>query len=109
LAGFGTDLCSERPGWQPSVLALKISRSGISAGFSALLSFVAATILELFIGSTATVGDGAMAGFFAALGWVATLLGILYLFEMRSLSAYLINAGYCVVSLTIMGLVLGAW
>lgn len=78
-------------------------------GLSACLSLIAATNLELFIGSTATAAFGATAGFFAGLGWVATLLGILYLFEMRSMRAYLINAGYCVVSLTVMGLVLGAW
>jgi len=50
-----------------------------------------------------------MAGFFAGFGWVSTMLGILYLFEMKSLKAYLINAGYCIISLTIMGAVLGAW
>lgn len=78
-------------------------------GLSLLLAFVAALILEMFIGTEADVMFGACAGFFAGFGWVATMLGILYLFEMKTLKAYLINAGYCVVSLTLMGIILGAW
>lgn len=78
-------------------------------GLSLVLAFVAALILEMFIGAEADIVFGTMAGFFAGAGWVATFLGILYLFEMQSLRAYGINAGYCVVALTVMGLVLGAW
>lgn len=78
-------------------------------GLSLLLSFIAALVLELFIGAKADLMFGAMAGFFAGFGWVSTMLGILYLFEMRSFKAYLINAGYCIVSLTLMGIILGAW
>lgn len=78
-------------------------------GLSLLLAFVAALILEMFIGASADVVFGTMAGFFAGFGWVATFLGILYLFEMQSLKAYLINAGFCIVSLTLMGTILGAW
>ncbi len=78
-------------------------------GLSLLLSFIAALVLELFIGAESDLMFGAMAGFFAGFGWVSTMLGILYLFEMRSIRAYLINAGYCIVSLTLMGVILGAW
>ena len=78
-------------------------------GISLLLSLIAAINLEMFIGVEADMVMGMMAGFFAGLGWVATFLGILYVFEMQSLKAYLINAGYCVISLTMMGLILGAW
>ena len=78
-------------------------------GLALLLAFVAALTLEMFIGVKATLMFGLMAGLLAGLGWVATLLGILYLFEMQSLKAYLVNAGYCVIALTIMGAVLGAW
>jgi hypothetical protein len=35
--------------------------------------------------------------------------GIQYLFEMRSLLLFLINAGYSIVTLTAMGAILGAW
>lgn len=78
-------------------------------GLSLVLAFIAALILEFFIGAEADLAFGTMAGFFAGFGWVSTMLGILYLFEMKSLKAYLINAGYCIFSLTIMGAVLGAW
>lgn len=78
-------------------------------GLSLLLAFIAALTLEMFIGVNANLMFGLMAGLLAGLGWVATLLGILYLFEMQSLKAYLVNAGYCVIALTVMGTVLGAW
>ncbi len=78
-------------------------------GLSLILSFIAALVLEMFIGVDANLAFGMSAGFFAGFGWVATLLGILYLFEMQSLKAYLINAGYCILALTVMGAVLGAW
>ncbi len=79
----------------------------LTFGLSFILAFIASINLEMFIGAEADVIFGGMAGFFAGFGWVATLLGILYVFEMQSLKAYLINAGYCVLSLTIMGIVLG--
>lgn len=78
-------------------------------GFSLLLAFIAALNLEMFIGAEADLAMGLGAGFLAGLGWVATFLGILYLFEMQSLRAYLVNAGYCIFSLTLMGAILGAW
>jgi len=77
-------------------------------GISLLLAFIAALNLELFIGIKADIMFGAMAGFFAGLGWVAALLGILYVFEMKSLKVYIINAGFCVFTLTLMGVILGA-
>lgn len=76
-------------------------------GVSFLLSLLAAIVLEMFLGPQATVISGLTAGFLVGVGWVSTFIGILYLFEMQSLRAYLINAGYCVVALSIMGLVLG--
>ncbi|WP_421763121.1 DUF1761 domain-containing protein [Ekhidna sp.] len=78
-------------------------------GYSLILAFIASLILEMFIGPEADVFFGAMAGFFAGIGWVATFLGIIYLFEMQSMKVYFINAGYCVLSLTVMGLILGSW
>lgn len=72
-----------------------------------LLALVAAINLEMFISPQASPSFGATAGFLAGLGWVATLMGIIYLFEGRSLKGYLINAGYCVIALTLMGAILG--
>ena len=77
-------------------------------GVSLLLSLIAAVNLEMFIGAEATLAFGVFAGFAAGFGWVAAFLGILYLFEKRSLKVFLINGGYCVVALTVMGAILGA-
>jgi len=74
-----------------------------------ILSLVAAFFLAMFIGIDAGAGFGALAGFMAGIGWVFTFMGISYLFESRSLAHLLINAGYSVVSLTIMGFIIGIW
>jgi hypothetical protein len=50
-----------------------------------------------------------MAGFLAGFGWAAMGIGIVSLFERRSLSYVLINGGYLTVALTVMGVILGAW
>lgn len=78
-------------------------------GLSLVLALFAAINLEMFIGAEASLSFGAIAGLLAGIGWVATFMGIIYLFEMRSLAAFLINAGYCVIALTTMGAILGAW
>lgn len=77
-------------------------------GGSIALSAVAAFVLEVFIGPEATVGLGVAAGLAAGVGWVATMLGILALFEARSLASWAIDAGYCVATLAVMGAILGA-
>jgi len=78
-------------------------------GVALLLSLVAAANLAAFLGPEVTLGFAAAAGFAAGFGWVGMFLGILYLFEHRSLAAWGINAGYCTVALTVMGTILGAW
>ncbi len=77
-------------------------------GIAFVLTLIAALNLELFIGPEATLLFGTGAGFAAGFGWVAMFLGILYLFEGRSMQAFAVNAGYCVVALTLMGAILGA-
>lgn len=78
-------------------------------GLSLILAVIAAFILDMFIGHKADLLTGFFAGFFAGLGWVATFTGIQYLFEMKSFKIFLVNAGYSLVSLSIMGAILGAW
>jgi hypothetical protein len=43
------------------------------------------------------------------LTFISTALGVIYLFEARSLRLWLINAGYQVVIFSVMGTILGAW
>ena len=76
-------------------------------GLSFVLMLFAAFNLAMFIGKEQGAIFGTMAGFLAGIGWVFTFMGVSYLFERKSLALFLINAGYSVVSLTIMGLVIG--
>lgn len=78
-------------------------------GGSFFLSLVISFILALFLGADRDAMSGAMAGFMAGIFWVAAAMGITYLFERRSLKLLLINAGYHVVTFTIMGLIHGMW
>jgi hypothetical protein len=78
-------------------------------GIAFLLGLIGAINLALFLGPEADVAFGAAAGFAAGAGWVATQVGAHYLFERKSFTLFLINAGYSTVALTIMGVILGAW
>jgi Protein of unknown function (DUF1761) len=78
-------------------------------GLAFLLGIVAAINLAMFMGPENDPAMGAMWGFLAGFGWVATFVGTHYLFERRSLKLFLINAGYSIVALTVMGVILAAW
>jgi hypothetical protein len=78
-------------------------------GLAFILSFIASFFLAMFIGANAGAGFGALAGFMAGFGWVFTFFGISYLFESRSMAHFLINSLYSVVSLTLMGFIIGVW
>ncbi len=78
-------------------------------GLAFVLGLIAAVNLAMFLGKEVTVGLGAFYGFLAGFGWVATFVGTHYLFERKSFRLFLINAGYSVVALTVMGVIIGAW
>lgn len=78
-------------------------------GLTFVLALVIAINLAAFLGPEATLAWGLAAGALAGIGWVATAIGILYLFERRSLRLYMINAGYHAVTFTLMGGILGLW
>ena len=78
-------------------------------GLTLLATAVMALNLAAFIGPKASLGFGLFAGFAAGLGWVAMSLGVIYLFEQRSLKLWLINSGYQVLCYTLMGGLLGVW
>jgi hypothetical protein len=72
-----------------------------------ILSLIASFFLAMFIGTKAGAFNGSLAGFMAGLGWVFTFMGISYLFESRTFVHFLINSLYSIISLTIMGLIIG--
>jgi len=78
-------------------------------GLSFLLTLIISFNLAAFLGSEAGLIWGMTAGALAGIGWVATSLGILYLFESRSLKLFLINAGYLVIAFVVAGGIIGAW
>lgn len=57
--------------------------------------------------ASSVLAFGTLAGLAAGLGWVATFLGVIYLFEKRAPALGLVNGGYSVVALTAMGAILG--
>lgn len=76
---------------------------------SFLLALVSAFNLALFIGTTADWIFGLFAGVMTGLFFVSTFIGIIYLFEKKSLKLFLMNAGYVSLSFMVMGTILGAW
>ncbi|HTE29699.1 MAG TPA: DUF1761 domain-containing protein [Chryseolinea sp.] len=78
-------------------------------GLTFLLGLIAAINLAMYMGPENRPAMGAMWGFLAGFGWVATFVGMHYLFERKSFTLFLINAGYSVVALTVMGTILAAW
>jgi hypothetical protein len=78
-------------------------------GLAFLLALVAAINLAMFLGPESNPAMGALWGFAAGFGWVAMFVGTHYLFERKSFTLFLINAGYSVVALTVMGMILAAW
>jgi hypothetical protein len=87
----------------------KEGNPGLIFGASFVLELVAAFVLAMFIGTEATFTLGLQTGFLAGLFWVSTALGVVYLFERRSLRLWLLNAGYLTLAFTVMGGILGAW
>ena len=78
-------------------------------GLAFVLGLIAAINLAMFMGPENKPEMGALWGFLAGFGWVATFIGTHYLFERRSFKLFLINSGYSIVSLTIMGIIIAAW
>ncbi len=78
-------------------------------GGAFILSLIISFVLALFLGPDRNGVIGASAGFMAGLFWVAAAIGITYLFERKSLKLFFINAGYHVITFTIMGFILGVW
>lgn len=79
-------------------------------GLAFLFTLVMAYNLGFFLGDPSiSVGMATFYGFATGFGWIAMGLFIVGLFERRSTKLMLINGGYMAVTLTIMGLVIGAW
>lgn len=88
---------------------LRRRNMGLVFGSCFLLSLVIAFNLAAFLAGPPDLAWGLAAGALAGIGWVATGMGITYLFEARSFKLFAVNAGYHAVTFVVMGGILGAW
>ena len=88
---------------------MKNANMAVIFGLTFVLSLIAAWVFALFLGPRPPMALGLGAGFSAGLCWVASSLGINYLFERKSLRLWLINGGYHTLQFTIIGLILALW
>ena len=73
------------------------------------LQLIAAMTLATLLGPDSTWLSGLHTGLIVGIGFLATAYGVTYLFEQRPLRLFMINAGYNVVLLAIMGAIIGGW
>jgi hypothetical protein len=86
---------------------LNAANKGKIFGFSFVLCLLAAIAFSMVIGPDPGFGMAFHSGVGIGLFWVATSFGVNYLFELKSLKLFLINAGYHVLQFTLYGLVFG--
>ena len=104
---------------KPWMAANDLTEESISEAGSATKGYIVAVIASIVIAfaialfaqasGVDTAVEGLLLGLAAGLGFVATTFAASYIFESRPLKLYLINAGYPVVSFTLIGLLIGAW
>jgi hypothetical protein len=91
---------------------IRSGNKGKIFGFTALFSLLMAANLGMFLVDSAemktTLSWGATAGFLAGI-WTFCAIAIHSLFELKSWRYILINGGYSIVSLTLMGAIIGLW
>jgi hypothetical protein len=88
---------------------LRSGKPGLIFGVAFALSLLASYVFAMFLGPDPQFTFAVGAGFAAGLAWVAASIGIIYLFERRSLALFLINGGYVTLSFTTIGAILGLW
>lgn len=88
---------------------IKLGNKGKIFGFTAIFSLIMAVNLAMFLADAkTTVAWGAEAGFLAGI-WTFSAIAIHSLFELKGWRYIFINSGYSVVSLTLMGAIIGLW
>ncbi|HRI45939.1 MAG: DUF1761 domain-containing protein [Ignavibacteriaceae bacterium] len=78
-------------------------------GGAYILSLIICYNLAAFLGPEPNFIMGMIYGFLTGAGWVSTSIGIMFLYEKKSIKLFLIHAGYNTLTYTIMGGILGVW
>jgi hypothetical protein len=80
-------------------------------GTAIVCSIIAATVLSIAIQATGkqTALRGVLCAAVIWLGFIATGWAKDYIFEVRTLQLYFINAGYSLFDLMLIGAIVGAW
>jgi Protein of unknown function (DUF1761) len=92
-----------------SMETIKNGNKGKIFGIAFILSLVMAANLAMFLNEPKTdISWGAIAGFLSGI-WVFGFVAIHGLFEYRSWRLILINGGYSMVALILMGAIIGVW
>jgi hypothetical protein len=86
-----------------------VKHAGAKIAFGLVPALIAATALALILGHPTSLAQGLATGATVGAGCVATSLGIQYLYENRSVTFWLINAGYHLLQFLIMSAVLTLW
>jgi hypothetical protein len=88
---------------------IEAGNKGKIFGFTAFFSLLMAVNLGMFLADAKTdLAWGAEAGCLAGI-WTFCAIAIHSLFELKSWRYIFINGGYSLVSLTLMGAIIGAW
>jgi hypothetical protein len=91
---------------------IRVGNKGKIFGFTALFSLIMAANLGMFLVDSSEIKTdltwGVTAGFLAGI-WTFCAIAIHSLFELKSWRYILINGGYSIVSLTLMGAIIGLW
>lgn len=86
---------------------LAAANKALIFGVSFVLCLLAAIAFSMVIGRDPSFMMAFHSGVGIGVFWVATSFGVNYLFELKSVKLWLINAGYHVVQFTVYGLVFG--
>lgn len=87
---------------------LKSGNMAVIFGGAFVLALIQAAAFAAFLGAE-PMPQAALYGFIAGLCWVATAIGVQYLFERKGWKLAAINGGYNVVAFTLIGAIIGAW
>jgi hypothetical protein len=89
----------------------QLGQAGPSYGLVIVSAVITSAVLAYFINQANlhTLGGGLLAGLLAWVGFIATSTAVGYVFEKRPFALFAVNTGAQLITLVVMGAILGAW